>query len=419
MKFVMVSKYGEGSGVLYRIAQEGNDVQLYITEKENRKIYNGLIPKVDSLPTNGDCYIFDVTGNGKIADQLKKEGKCVIGGSSFADNIEENREDGIELMKAIDLEIPQTEFFKNYSDAKDFLAENDDKLWVFKPCGRGLPTKLTYKGDDIEQMYRYLTYVEKEFKADQLEFLLQEFVEGIAVSTEGWFNGENFIFPFNHTIENKKYGVDNLGPSTGCEGDIVWSCDDDPIVQTLLKLEPILASEQYCGPIDVNCIVNEKGFYGLEWTPRFGYDATPTLLKLFNDDIGKFFMEMESLPIDECFAGSIRVSIPPYPLEVLENEKMPHTGGIPIDGIEDEGDYYFYEVMKGEDGLVHAGGVGLICCTLSTSSNYDNVLDDSYKLAKDLRIPDKYYRTDLQKVLSKDYEKFDELTQVQSEKETN
>ena len=414
MKFVMVSKYGEGSGVAYRIMCEGNDVELFITEKENRKIYDGLIPKVDKLPYDGDVYIFDVTGNGNIADILRKQGKRVVAGSSFCDNIEENRDTGIELMQAIDVKIPQTEFFTSYEHAKQFIEENEG-IWVFKPCGRGLPTKLTYKPYDEKDLIRYLTYIEKEFKTEKLEFLLQEFVEGVAVSTEGWFDGTHFIRPFDKTIENKKYGVDNLGPSTGCEGDIVWGCDDsDPIVKALLGLKPILADEGYIGPIDINCIVNQTGFYGLEWTPRFGYDATPTLLKLFNDDVGKFFAEMEELPIDEGFAGSIRVSIPPYPLEVLEDEKMPHNGGIPIDGIEgDEDNYYFYEVMENGEGLVHAGGVGLICAVLSTSEQYESVLKDAYKLAENLRIPDKYYRTDLQEVLNKDYEEY-----TQSIKET-
>jgi len=402
----MISKYGEGAGVLQRIQGEGNKVELYITEKENRKIYDDILPKRKSLPYDGDVYIFDMVGNGDIADYLANQGKRVINGGTFADSIEEDRNDGIELMKQIGVPIPETKFFNSYEDGKQFLKDNQDKEWVFKPCGRGLPTKLTYKSSDIEQMYRYLTYVEKEFKAEKLEFLLQEFIEGVALSTEGWFDGKKFIRPFNHTIENKKYGVDNLGPSTGCEGNIVWASEEDAIVQTLLKLEPILEKEDIIGQIDLNCIVNKSGFYGLEWTSfRFGFDATPALFRLFNDDVGKFFAELSEVPIGTGYAGSVRVSIPPYPLEVLEDEEMPHSGGLPISGVEiDDLDYYFFEVMKSDEGLVHSGGVGLIACALSESDDYEDVLDDAYNLADEIKVPDKYYRTDLQDVITDDFE---------------
>ena len=404
----MVSKCGEGAGVLYKISQEGNDCTLVITEKDCKKIYDGLLDKTDKIPDNADCYIFDCTGNGKIADKLKKSGKRVIAGSSFCDEIEEDRNSGIELMESINLPIPTTEFFKNFQHAREFINENKKSIFVFKPCGRGLPSKLTYKPYDSKDLLRYLDYVEKEFASEDLEFLLQEFVEGVAISTEGWFNGERFISPFDHTIENKKFMNDNLGPSTGCEGDVVWACEDNEIVNYLLQLEKTLKDESYIGPIDINCIVNGEKVYGLEWTPRFGYDATPTLFKLFNNDIGKFFMEMEEVPIKESFAGSLRVTIPPYPFEPIEEEPIPHSGGLPIDGIKNDEDYYFYEVSCGEDGLVHSGGVGLLLCTLGTSDEYESALDSCYKLAEELKVPDKQYRTDLAEKLLEDYNKFKE-----------
>lgn len=407
MKFCMISKCGEGAGALYKIAQEGNDTVLHITEKDSKKIYEGILDSSNTIPNDADCYIFDCTGNGKIADKLKKSGKRIVAGSAFCDEIEEDRNSGIELMESIGVQLPQTEFFKDFQDAREFIIEHDS-LFVFKPCGRGLPSKLTYKPYDSRDLLRYLNYVEKEFASEDLEFLLQEFVEGVAISTEGWFNGEKFIRPFDHTIENKKFMNDNLGPATGCEGDIVWACEENEIVKHLLKLEPILKSENYIGPIDINCIVSKKGIYGLEWTPRFGYDATPTLLRMFNDDIGKFFMEMEELPISKNFGGSLRVTIPPYPFEPIEGEPVPHSGGLPIDGIKNEEDYYFYEVSCGDEGLVHSGGVGLLLCTLGISDRYENALDDCYKLAEDLKVPDKQYRTDLQEKLNEDYKLYKE-----------
>ena len=45
-----------------------------------------------------------------------------------------------------------------------------------------------------------------------------------------------------------------------------WSGPNQLFNQTLLKMEPVLASEGYVGYIDLNCIVNNHGIYPLEFT---------------------------------------------------------------------------------------------------------------------------------------------------------
>lgn len=413
MKFVMVSREGDGCEILNRILQEGNEVELFITEKDDRKSWDGILPKVETLPLDKDAvYIFDSSGNGKIADNLIHKGYHVVGGSSTADDLEFDRGKAIDLMHDVGMEIPETHTFDKFDEVREFLREHSDHLYVLKPSGKDLPCHLSYvpqEEEDISDTIRYVNWVEKAYGKDIKEIEVQYFEEGIAVSTEGWFNGFHFIYPFNHTIENKKFLNGNLGPSTGCSGNIVWPCEVDEFVKDVRKLESYLQG-RYIGPVDWNSILTKSGERkGLEFTIRHGYDAICALLKLMKSEVGKFYADLArnqfegEMELAEEFAAAIRVTIPPYP-----NDGAKVVSGTPISGFNDMSDYYFYEIAWYDSGLVHEGSAGVLLCTLGKGSA-TNSITDAEKLAEKLIIPNKQYRTDLSHVLVKDLYKFQDL----------
>lgn len=401
----MVSREGDGCHLLHLIECEGNEVQLYITDKDDKAMWDGILPKVDSLPLDKEAiYIFDSSGNSKIADDLIRKGYYVVGSAKIADQLEFDRGFGIDLMDEIGMEIPNTETFKTFNETLEFVSKHKNKRLVFKPSGKGLPCHLSYVPDEGEDLSPYVKYVEKAYgnKIDEIE--IQEFIEGVAVSTEGWFNGYHFVRPFNHTLEKKKFLNNDLGPATGCAGNIVWVCEEDEITAQLKCIEPYI--QGYIGPIDINMIVNERGQYGLEWTPRHGYDAICALLRLFNSEIGKFYSDLArhqfegEIDLDESFSSALRVSIPSYP-----NDDSKITSGLPLQGIEDDSDdYYFYEIALDESGnLIHKGISGSVLCTLGEG------MDDALKLADKLIIPNKQYRTDLAGIFKKEHREFEEI----------
>ncbi len=264
----------------------------------------------------------------------------------------------------------------------------------------------------MEDLLSYMSFVEKEFSKEIDEFVLQEFIEGAIISSEYWVGKEGFIKgSFNQTIEVKKFMNDDLGPSTGCSGNIVWAEDEDDsiIAEMLRRIESDLIDENYIGPIDLNAIVTEEGIYGLEWTPRFGLDAMPTLLQLLNQELGKLisdsFENKAEMNLLSCFAGGARLSIPPYPIEpdnLKEIQKNSPNVGIPIRGLEEYEDCcYFYEVMKKDDQIVHSNGTGVIACVSDIAITPESCYDLVYKALEDCKVPDRQYRTDLNKVLSK------------------
>src|SRR5579863_4719285 len=125
MKFIMVSREGDGCSLLHLIECEGNEVQLYITDKDDKAMWDGILPKVDSLPLDKEAiYIFDSSGNSKIADDLIRKGYYVIGSAGIADKLEFDRGFGIDLMDEIGMEVPITETFKTFKETLEFISKH-------------------------------------------------------------------------------------------------------------------------------------------------------------------------------------------------------------------------------------------------------------------------------------------------------
>src|ERR1017187_5040638 len=182
MKFLMYSQCGEGSQILQRIQSEGNDCALFIKDKIYKTIFDGILKKTDNPESFIDketVIIFDMSGNGSYADSLKRKGHYVYGASSFADDLEHDREFGFEMMRKAGIQIPEYNSFKDWKEASTFV-QNSNKRLVFKPSG-SMPVKLTYVSKDNEELISYLKFVEKHFSKDIDSFILQEFIEGVVV----------------------------------------------------------------------------------------------------------------------------------------------------------------------------------------------------------------------------------------------
>ena len=213
---------------------------------------------------------------------------------------------------------------------------------------------------------------------------------------------------FNHTIERKQFLNEDLGPSGGCTGNLVWGCGEDPIVRKLLTpLGDFLRLHRYTGAIDVNAVINEEDAYALEFTPRFGYDAFPTLLiSLCNFDFGVFLDAMArgydvSGSLTEGFGAGVRLSLPPWP-----SEKFPADAHVPIQGLSQAASEWLYpmDVQLSEDGeLESSGGYGILGVVNGFGDTGDEAFEACYKILNKLRIPGKQYRTDLAKACGRDY----------------
>lgn len=415
MKFLIFSEAGDAMGLAIRLHAEGNEARIFTKDYRADTRGKGLVEHTDDAHF-GECIVSDCTGSGPILDHLRSYGHRVIGGSSLMDRMESDRGFSDDLMQFYGIKTPDSQSFEDWSEAVEFIKANRKKRWVFKPDGSLSGCIPSYTPSDNEELLEAIDHFKTLLGAGKPQFTLQEFIEGVAVSTEGWFDGYKWIPPFNHTIERKHLMAGDVGPSGGCTGNVVWACDEsDPIVSDGVgRLESFLAKHLYCGPIDLNSIVNEDGVWGLEFTPRFGYDAFPTLLHgLYQGEFGRFLWECASgdgparMDVRDGFAAGIRISIPPWP-----NEKQPAEAGIPIRGIEPEDllDRVFPYDMQLQDGkLVTSGGFGIIGVVMGYGETCAGSFRSAYHNLESIKIPDMQYRTDLSSVCSQDLAKLEEL----------
>jgi len=422
MRFNVISKDGDGLGFALRLQDEGNEVRIFIDAESATPVGDNLVPKVGSIhdllldaKPETDTFVFDTSGDGLIADHIRELGFAVIGSCSIADRLERDREYGLNVMatcgdsETTSIQIPKSVNFTSFEKAKQYVADNPDDRLVYKPSnllGDKSPSHVAYNAEDMLEL---LENVERDVDMAEPEFVLQEFHKGIAVSSEVWFDGRT-VWPFsNHTLERKELMDGNVGPSGGCTGNIVWACQGCALCDEVKKLIPFLKENNYHGPLDLNAIASEDGIYGLEFTPRFGYDATPTLLwQLLHGDVGRFFNDFARCSagvgrneiIHDRFAAGLRITVPPWP-----SEKFNADADVPIFGLSEEmeADTYFYNVKAGSITKYATAGVwGILMLLTSSGRSIEEAFKKPYEWVEKLHVSNKQYRTDLATQLEKD-----------------
>ena len=393
---LVVSKEGDGVPLALRLAQEGHICKMHIKDSRAKHSLKGYKnPQVLSklqMVEQFDLVLFDMVGLGDLAEKLKSEGRTVLGGGAINDKLELDRAYGSKVCSTLTkLTIPPTIQVETKEDL--LKALEDDKPKVIKP-DNNKSTTLTLVGGKNNDTLR--TIVNKF--DDLCPCIIQDKIDGVEVSTEGWFNGREFT-AFNHTIEYKRLMEDDHGPQTGCMGNIVWSCGEDELVkQALLPLTALLRKTDYIGPIDVNCIVNEDKAYFLEYTARFGYDAIQAYTELVRGGLFEFLWSVATqgpMPrFSEDYAIAVRMSMPPYPTKVGAEK---NEGVKVLDVTEGAKNHlYLADVQMNENEEVLAGIDGVIGCATARGRTIKEVQKRALRTVREAVIhPDVQYRTDI------------------------
>jgi len=334
---------------------------------------------------------------GPVADKLKKNHK-VIGASEWTEHLEMDRYKGSEIARKIGMNIPETHDFNNLKQGVKFLKGKKDR-WVFKPDNN----------QDLD-----LTYVEKfpgelvmkmqedypgRLKTEKIEYMLQKFVDGYEVSTEGWWDGRQWTL-FNHTVEDKRLMNSNLGPAIGSQNNTVWvkKNPNSLLVRELKNLGPYLQRAGYIGPVDINAVVakHDRKPYFLEFTPRFGYDALYCLLSLVKGPIRGFFVTNSKISFHDGFASSERISIPPYPYSSTQLLTA-FAKDVPIWGSPEQNPLFWMEDVYLNGGrLKCAGADGILGVIAARGNSLGGSVGNVYRGIDKLRIGAYLqYRTDL------------------------
>jgi phosphoribosylamine--glycine ligase len=333
LKFLFVSKWGEILDIAFAVLNEGNDVKMYTETPSYREIGVGFVPKARDWKKHlnwADIVVFDYTGWGKEASELRKSGKPVIGGTEYTDLLEVDRSFGQKELKNHKIKILSYMEFHSYSDAISYVQKNPN-AYVLKPSGEMQDYKqllFVGKEEDGSDIIRVLKAYEKTWGKTLEVFQLQRRVTGVEVSVSGFFNGEQFLKPYNITFEHKKLFPKELGVSTGEMGSSMFWTDQSPLFDaTLKKFETIFKLHHFTGHLDINCIVNGNGIYPLEFTSRFGYPQVfiqragitePFGEMLFKIATGKQF----TIQVKRGFQVGAYMVVPPFPYDDKKTFEM-------------------------------------------------------------------------------------------------
>ncbi|MBI2079405.1 phosphoribosylamine--glycine ligase, partial [Candidatus Micrarchaeota archaeon] len=276
LKILFVSFDALIGDLAWQIKKEGHQVKYHIINKTQKDVADGFLEKVENWEKEvelADLIFFDDVGFGEEVEKLRKTGKIVIGGNTYTDKLELDREFGQDELKAVGVSIIPKWNFTDFDDAIKFIKEKPDR-YVIKPSGIAQNEKeLLFVGqeEDGQDILQMLERYKKNWGKKIKVFQLQKYVSGVEIAVGAFFNGKDFIYPINVNFEHKKMFPGDIGPSTGEMGTHMYFSNRSPIFdETLGKMKEKLAASGYVGYIDVNCISNVRGVYPLEFTARFG-----------------------------------------------------------------------------------------------------------------------------------------------------
>jgi hypothetical protein len=401
MSVFFISNSGEALPIAYRLRKEGTDAKVYIHNRQYRRNYSGVFNKVGlaqvkQTAKKADLVIFDMTrvneGTkddkallgifkapktsrtvfGQIADKIKAF-TPVIGASAWTEELEMDRKKGADLALKIGIRTPESQDFGKLSDGAAFLKGRKDR-WVFKPFNNQ-DLDLTYVEKYPGELFRKLQDEYPKRIGEKISFMLQKVVDGVEISSEGWFDGERFVH-FNHTLENKRLMSGNLGPAIGSQSNTVWikKEKDGLLVKELTGLAPYLKKAGYIGPIDANCIVSEKDHkpYFLEWTPRCLHGNTEIIAR--EDD--ENFRPVRLSSIFRKFSkGKWQALTPDGPAYIEEIPESFHGSVLKIETkrgfcIRCSSDH---KIPTKNNGLLRAGEINIGCKIPINFKGYDGI----------------------------------------------
>jgi hypothetical protein len=444
MKMLVISSSGDSLPLCLQLQEEGVDVSVYIHNPAFQANYDGMVKqKITSVgdlkkflkdaDVDDTMIVFDMTRAyheddeedvefldlrkvrpetarspnlfGLTADYfVEKMGFQVIGNCSWGENAEMDRKRGKVIAGQVGLEIPKHVVAQSLSGAIQVMKSRfAGKRVVLKPFGNH---------------HLDCTYIEK-FTGELLEKLtspwserliwpaiIEEYIDGVTLDEEIWFDGREFVqSTLNSTLERKRFGVGDTGPNVGSSLNLVWM-KRRPLVNWQ-RLQHSLYKNHYVGPINATlqiCGRTGKAYF-LEWSCRFGYDAIFGFTKLMKPSLGEFMTRgFQGGFLDESFASTVRVSIPPYPYEDDTLRKV-YAEGTPVtpDTATASRDVRFLDVRQGKTRLECAGADGIICVAVGIGDTIKDAFMGSHRWISRTKIAaDVQYRTDWEE-LARDF----------------
>jgi phosphoribosylamine--glycine ligase len=407
MKFLFVSYDGLIADIAWEVVKEGHPAKFWIKDPEEKEIADGFVPKADDWKKEvdwADVVVFDdVLGMGAMAEELRRKGKLVVGGSPYTDKLEDDRAFGQQELKNAGVAIIPQENFTSFDDAMAYVKANPNR-YVIKPSGEAQNYKrLLFVGEeeDGRDVIQVLGDYKRAWSKKIKEFQLQRRIMGVEVATGAFFNGKEFVPPICVNFEHKKLFPGDIGPSTGEMGtSMFWSEPNKIFNATLKKMEPRLAEERYVGHIDINCIVNSNGIYPLEFTARFGYPTISIQQEGLLTPIGEMLYKLAEGTISRLrtrsgFQIGVRIVVPPFPFRDKQTFESSSKDAVILFKTPSREGFHIEDVKFADDEWLVTGTSGVVLIVCGLGPTMKQAQRQAYNRVKNVMIPNMYYREDI------------------------
>jgi phosphoribosylamine--glycine ligase len=367
MRFLGVGDNADLAALYLRLVEDRHDVKVFIGNPLCRDTLAGLVDRVTDWQAELDwvraagpdgCILFENVGagRGELQDRLRRDGFNVIGSSAYGARLENDRAYAQRTLAELGFSTAKTFEFPDPNAATQFIDQRPAR-YVLKSNGPDAPTFVgrLSTGKDVQAV------LEADGKFVGASFVLMDFVDGIEMGVGAYFNGTDFLEPACLDWEHKRFFPGDLGELTGEMGTVVtYSRTTLFFDRTLRKMATHLRENGYCGYINLNTIVNERGIWPLEFTCRFGYPGYAILDPLQRTkwaNLLRAMLNQSTLHFDTepGFAVGIVITTPPFP---YSREAVNEPVGLPV---------LFEGVLSRERRHLHYGEVGLRNGVLVTS----------------------------------------------------
>lgn len=417
MKVLILDIEAEATGLdLALCAQSaGHEVQFWQPRHQTGEAWeygDGLVERPDEWEPWADwADLIVVNGNSRYHDQLDslvQEGYPVFGFGLEAARLELDRGLGQQALADHGVEVLPYAVVETLDDAIDWLVANQRPV-VIKPWGGEGDKSLTFVTDSPEDAIFTLQQWKREdlFKG---KIMLQDKVSGVEVGIAGWIGPNGFCRLVEESFEHKKLMNDEIGPSTGEQGTVIFHTARSKLYTKILKpLEDYLIGLRYVGDVSVNCIVDAEGTpWPLEFTCRLGHPDFAIRYEVIDTDPVEWMLDLvhgtDSFSARQEAAVGVVMAHGDYPFGYCPKGVW---AGYPIHVDGDIAQHLHWQMVQLGKGPAIEGGKVVQNTELVTAGNYVVVATGSgpsvtraqqraYQAVESVRWPgDIQYRTDI------------------------